>query len=174
MEQKFLALAFFGTIILLSAFIISGSPQAALTAETAASAPAHILTVTLAETGSTAVNPQILSRSESTEGIGGKTVTFTGGGVSGGVAWSTWRDSLTGTEPASGGCPGAGRVQVIGNKDALLGEIALPLQTPVAFSDVRTIRVIASAPLPGEPSNAPEIRSTYVVDIAASVIWMEE
>jgi hypothetical protein len=174
MEQKFLALAFFGTIVLLSAFIVAGSLPAALTAQQATSTPTQILTVTFSETGTPSVTPQILSRSESTGGIGGKTVTFTGGGVSGGVAWSTWRDSPAGTEPTSGGCPGAGRVQVYGTEDTLLGEIALPLQTPVSFTGVRTIRVIASAPLPAEPSNIPEIRSTYVVDLAASVIWEEE
>jgi hypothetical protein len=174
MEQKYFALAVFGVTVLISAFIISGILPVAAADDADASPPTRFLTAAIIETGDASVTPQILSKTVSIGGIGGKTVTFTGGGVSGGVAWSTWRDRETGTESATGGCPGAGRVQVLGSKDSLLGEFALPLQGSLSFSDVRTIRVVASAPLPAEPSVTAERRSTYSADVIASVIWVEE
>jgi hypothetical protein len=128
----------------------------------------------LSRTGTLDTNPLILMESTTESGIGGSTVTFTGGGVSGGAAWSSWRSATGAPDFTSGGATAAGSVTVFGDRMTEIGEFALPLTSEVTISGVRTVRVTVSVPLPALPEGTPDMRSSYAVDAVASVHWVEE
>jgi hypothetical protein len=122
----------------------------------------NYLTVTLNVSGSGGTLPNFLSANE-TANIGGKSVTFTGGGVSGGVSFSNYgQDSL------GGGTSGSGRIEVYDTGGNLIASFALPLNSMITVNKVGTIKVYAEAVLPylGLPG-------TYRAFVVASVFWIQ-
>jgi hypothetical protein len=122
----------------------------------------NYLTVTLNVSGSGGALPNFLSANE-TANIGGKSVTFTGGGVSGGVSFSNYgQDSL------GGGTSGSGRIEVYDTGGNLIASFALPLNSMITVNKVGTIKVYAEAVLPylGLPG-------TYRAFVVASVFWIQ-
>jgi len=94
------------------------------------------------------------------EGLGGKTVVFTGGGVSGGVVFSS--------DNGAGGAPGLGNVHVY-NTELEVTQFALPLNSMLRIEDVDIIKVFASACYPKLTGTA-----SYYVTVEATVNWYIE
>jgi hypothetical protein len=92
--------------------------------------------------------------------LGGKTVVFTGGGVSGGIVFTE--------ENGGGGAPAMARVFVY-NTEAEMTQFALPLNSLYRMEDVDEIqiRVFASTPTLSGPSS-------YYASLTATVHWYIE
>jgi len=122
----------------------------------------NYLTVTLNVSCSGGALPNFLSANE-TANIGGKSVTFTGGGVSGGVSFSDYgQDSL------GGGTPGSGRIEVYDTGGNLIASFALPLNSMITVNKVGTIKVYAEAILPYLG-----VYGSYGAFVVASVFWIQ-
>jgi hypothetical protein len=122
----------------------------------------NYLTVTLNVSGGGGIIPNFLSANE-TANIGGKSVTFTGGGVSGGVSFSNYgQDSL------GGGTPGSGRIEVYDTGGNLIASFALPLNSMITVNKVGTIKVYAEAVLPYLG-----VYASYRAFVVASVFWIQ-
>jgi hypothetical protein len=93
-------------------------------------------------------------------GLGGKTVVFTGGGVSGGIVFTE--------EDGGGGAPAMGRVFVY-DTELEMTQFALPLNSLYRMEDVDEIqvRVFASTPTLTGPSS-------YYASLTATVHWYIE
>lgn len=139
----------------------------------------HLLTAKLSNSvrnSITEIDPQILSAS-ATESIGGHSITFTNGGVSGGIAWQFGEIDMAGTTDyayeSSGGAPGSGRVYVTTSTGWY--EFALPLTGPFTIDDVQSITVYAEAPVPyiAPHSTLGGIISSnsYAVTVVSSVFY---
>jgi hypothetical protein len=179
--QKMKGKLYLITIILVIALAVlilqvSNLPASAAIEQSAGTAMA---TSHLSQTGTLDTIPTILMDSTTEDGLGGSTLTFTSGGVSGGVAWSSWLevseapDFAGGGVFTSGGAPAAGSVTVFGDRMAEIGEFALPLTSDVTYHDVRAVRVTVSVPLPALPEGTPDMRSSYAAEAIASVHWTE-
>jgi hypothetical protein len=122
----------------------------------------NYLTVTLNVSGGGGIIPYFLSANE-TANIGGKSVTFTGGGVSGGVSFSNYgQDSL------GGGTPGSGRIEVYDTGGNLIASFALPLNSMITINKVGAIKVYAEAILPYLG-----VYGSYRAFVVASVFWIQ-
>lgn len=167
---------FLVTLILVAAFVVlimqvGNFPVSASLEQGEAATP--MATARLSQTGTLDTNPLILMDSTTESGLGGSTVTFTGGGVSGGTAWSSWRGVSGSPDFTSGGAPASGSVTVFGDRMTEIGEFALPLTGEVTYTGVRSVRVTVAVPLPALPEGTPDMRSSYAVEAAASVHWTE-
>jgi hypothetical protein len=136
------------------------------------------LTVILNETYlvpvGTTKGPMILSASNKVVGIGGISITFLSGGVSGGATWQ--RRSGYNQYAAGGGSPGAGRVEVYDSNGTLLVQFALPLNSMITVQNVDRIKVYGEAPIPYLESTTLggiDIYSDYSAFVIASVYWIE-
>lgn len=131
-------------------------------------------TATLSMVNSSAnEGPTIFVASDEVIGIGGKTITFLGGGVSGGVTFNTIGSSGY-QYAAGGGAPGAGRVEVYDSGYNLLVEFALPLNSMFMVQNVDMITVYVEATIPSLSSYSTDYTSTYAVHVVASVYWIEQ
>jgi len=174
--QKMKGKLYLITIILVIALVvlivqIGDLPVSAAVEQGAGTAMA---TSHLSQTGTLDTIPTILMDSTTEDALGGSNLTFSGGGVSGGVAWSSWRDVSGAPDFTSGGAPAAGSVTVFGDRMTEIGEFALPLTSDVTFSGVRAVRVTVSVPLPALPEGTPDMRSSYAAEAVASVHWTEQ
>lgn len=120
----------------------------------------NYLTVTLNVSGGGPILPDFLSANE-TAYIGGKSVTFTGGGVSGGV-------SFAGQGYGGGGASGSGRIEVYDTGGNLIANFALPLNSMITVNNVGAIKVYAEATLPYLG-----MYGGYTAFVVASVFWIQ-
>ncbi|MDG6256180.1 MAG: hypothetical protein QCH35_01125 [Methanomicrobiaceae archaeon] len=172
MKGKFVLFALILVIALAMIVIQAGKfPVSAAAEQRAGTAMA---TSHLSLTGALDTTPAILMDSTTTDGFGGGTVTFTAGGVSGGVAWSAWQDAPGASVYTGGGAPAAGSVSVFGEGMTEIGEFALPLASDITFSGVDAVRVTVAVPLPTLPEGTPDMRSSYAVEAVASVHWIQQ
>ncbi len=134
------------------------------------------LTAILNETGPPVDELCVLVSNSSEVSVGGKNVTFIGGGVSGGASWRKGVYDYVGEQygySAGGGVPGAGRVVVYDDSGNFLGQFALPLNVEVKFQNVGRIELYVEAPilaylrLPGDDGE-------YSAFIVASVYYRVE
>lgn len=153
------------------AFGTAGDPTRNVTVTNWPTATLH-LTALLNESQSSANIGGKLVDSSEIIGIGGKTIFFMSGGVSGGVTWNTIGQGSN-QMAAGGGSPGAGRVEVYDPSNNLLAVLALPLNSMFIVQNVSKIKVIAEAPIPSLTTFPGSYASSYSAFVAASVYWTE-
>jgi len=124
----------------------------------------NYLTVMLNVTAAGATIPVGLLSANETAKIGGKSVTFTGGGVSGGVSFSSYQQYYS----LGGGCLGSGRIEVYDTTGSLLASFALPLNSMFTVNNVGTITVYAEVTVPYLG-----IYGQYYAFVVASVFWIQ-
>jgi hypothetical protein len=124
----------------------------------------NYLTVMLNVTAAGATIPVGLLSANETAKIGGKSVTFTGGGVSGGVSFSNYQQYYS----LGGGCLGSGRIEVYDTTGSLLASFALPLNSMFTVNNVGTITVYAEVTVPYLG-----IYGQYYAFVVASVFWIQ-
>lgn len=176
MTKKFVFLTVLVMIILI---LMAGYGVTAKQAEPVVPAT-NVLTAKLVEqvkNNSTEVGPVVLYAT-ATHPMDGRTVTFTNGAVSGGVAWkSTVIDMAGATDYAyesTGGAPGSGRVIVETSSGSY--EFALPITAPFTVDGVQLITIYAEAPIPYIPPwstlGAIIYTNSYSANVIASVFWI--
>jgi hypothetical protein len=124
----------------------------------------NYLTVMLNVTAAGATIPVGLLSANETANIGGKSVTFTGGGVSGGVSFSSYQQYYS----LGGGCLGSGRIEVYDTTGSLLASFALPLNSMFTVNKVGTITVYAEVTVPYLG-----VYGQYYAFVVASVFWIQ-
>jgi hypothetical protein len=124
----------------------------------------NYLTVMLNESAAGATIPVGLLSANETAKIGGKSVTFLGGGVSGGVSFSNYQQYYS----LGGGYPGSGRIEVYDTTGSLLASFALPLNSMFTVNNVGTITVYAEVTVPYLG-----IYGQYYAFVVASVFWIQ-
>jgi hypothetical protein len=124
----------------------------------------NYLTVMLNVTAAGATIPVGLLSANETANIGGKSVTFTGGGVSGGVSFSSYQQYYS----LGGGCLGSGRIEVYDTTGSLLASFALPLNSMFTVNNVGTITVYAEVTVPYLG-----VYGQYYAFVVASVFWIQ-
>jgi len=124
----------------------------------------NYLTVMLNESAAGATIPVGLLSANETAKIGGKSVTFISGGVSGGVSFSNYQQYYS----LGGGVPGSGRIEVYDTTGNLLTSFALPLSSMFTVNNVGTITVYAEVTVPYLG-----MYGQYYAFVVASVFWIQ-
>jgi hypothetical protein len=120
----------------------------------------NYLTVMLNESAAGPMIPTGVLSANETVKVGGKSVTFIGGGVSGGASFQSG---------APGGVSGSGRVEVYDTTGNLLASFALPLNSMFTVNNVGTITIYAEATVPSLG-----IYGEFVAFVVASVFWIQK
>jgi hypothetical protein len=106
------------------------------------------LTAILNQSNITVVGTTLLVSNSSIATLNNRSVTFLGGGVSGGASWKMGVGyETTVNHSVGGGVPGAGRVVVYDNSGNLLGQFALPLNVKLKFQNVGRIELYVEVPI---------------------------
>jgi hypothetical protein len=121
----------------------------------------NCLTVTLNVSHAGPMIPIGVISANETAYIGGKSVTFTGGGVSGGLSFSS-------EGRGGGGTPGCGRIEVYDTGGNLIASFALPLNSMFTVNKVGTITVYAEVTVPYLGTYG-----QYYAFVVASVFWIQ-
>jgi hypothetical protein len=121
----------------------------------------NCLTVTLNVSHAGPMIPIGVISANETAYIGGKSVTFTGGGVSGGLSFSS-------EGRGGGGTPGCGRIEVYDTGGNLIASFALPLNSMFTVNKVGTITVYAEVTVPDLG-----MYGQYYAFVVASVFWIQ-
>lgn len=155
------------------AYGTSGNPTRNVNVTNWPIATNHLTTILSDTNGSARLGPMIITAFSSAGGIGGKSVTFLSGAVSGGATFNTI--GSTGYQyAAGGGAPGAGRVAAYDSGYTLLAEFALPLYSMFTVHNVDSIAVYAEATIPLLESDIMDYHSSYAIHVVASVYWIEQ